>query len=352
MWRRFIAGLAVVLAACTQSTPSSSGPSSSATPVPVASGSQPRLERPSMAYDSARQQVILFGATAIEGGVGQTWSWKNGRWTQLHPSASPPPRTSAGMAYDAATQTVVLFGGQSTVHGSDGGLAPMGDTWTWDGSTWTNAHPRASPSATVGPLLADDPALGRLVMLIDAQPEGTSQLTQTWTWDGRAWTQLQPSTPPPAPRLGGAMAYDAARKQVVLFGQIVFIVGPQAGKTDTATWTFDGRTWTGHTSGGHPRGLEFGAMAYDDSTSRVIHFGGGEAFDFFNDTWAWNGASWTQLTPSTSPSVRSEAVAAYDGADRQVVIYGGGVHTQASGTTYYDTWTFDGSTWTRRGSAS
>jgi hypothetical protein len=35
------------------------------------------------------------------------------------------------MAYDAATRTVVLFGGLGAED------KPLNDTWTWDGSTWT-----------------------------------------------------------------------------------------------------------------------------------------------------------------------------------------------------------------------
>ena len=344
MWRRSILGLAIVLAACSNAATPSPNPSS-ASSVPVL---QPRLERPSMAYDAARQQVILFGATAVQGGVSETWAWKNGRWTSLHPPTSPPPRTSAGMAYDSTTQTIVLFGGQSAIAGPDGGLAAMADTWTWDGRTWARAASAAGPPATVGPPIADDPPIGRLIMLIDGQPEGTSQLTETWAWDGNNWAKLQPTASPPAPRFGGTMAYDVATKQIVLFGRIVYIVGPQAGQADVATWTFDGRTWTAHASSAHPRGLEFAALAYDDATRTLVHFGGGNAFDFFNDTWTWNGAGWTDHSTSASPSKRSEAVVAYDAGNRQVLLYAGEVHTQQSGTTYYDTWSWDGSTWTLR----
>jgi hypothetical protein len=37
------------------------------------------------------------------------------------------------MAYDAARQEVVLFGGYRP--------GVVGDTWTWDGSTWTLVDP-------------------------------------------------------------------------------------------------------------------------------------------------------------------------------------------------------------------
>jgi hypothetical protein len=43
--------------------------------------------------------------------LGDTWTWDGSTWTQQHPVPSPSARTDASMAYDAATGTVVLFGG-------------------------------------------------------------------------------------------------------------------------------------------------------------------------------------------------------------------------------------------------
>ena len=54
-------------------------------------------------------------------------------WTQQHPATSPPGRFGASMAYDPATGDMVLFGGL----GDTGGLlGSLGDTWTWNGTTW------------------------------------------------------------------------------------------------------------------------------------------------------------------------------------------------------------------------
>jgi hypothetical protein len=52
-------------------------------------------------------------------------------WTQQHPATSPPARYGASMSYDQATGDAVLFGGV----GSSGSY--LGDTWTWNGTTWT-----------------------------------------------------------------------------------------------------------------------------------------------------------------------------------------------------------------------
>ena len=67
-----------------------------------------------MAYDPATGTVVLFGGTGHGALLGDTWTWNGTTWTQQTPATSPPARESASMAYDAATGTVVLFGGDCT----------------------------------------------------------------------------------------------------------------------------------------------------------------------------------------------------------------------------------------------
>jgi hypothetical protein len=59
---------------------------------------------------------------------------------------APSPRSEASMAYDAAREQVVLFGG--IVQGGR-----RGDTWTWDGGDWTH-------QPATGPLAASQVLLG------------------------------------------------------------------------------------------------------------------------------------------------------------------------------------------------
>ena len=79
-----------------------------------------------MAYDAATRNVVLFGGTARHGALGDTWTWDGSTWTKQAPKTSPPARFGASMAYDAATGNVVLFGG---LNGA--GVRPLNDTWTW-----------------------------------------------------------------------------------------------------------------------------------------------------------------------------------------------------------------------------
>jgi hypothetical protein len=75
-----------------------------------------------MAYDAARGQVVLFGAAP--GLTSDTWTWDGTDWTQHFPAHSPSGRALMGMAYDAARDRVVLFGG------TIGSSVYVGDTWT------------------------------------------------------------------------------------------------------------------------------------------------------------------------------------------------------------------------------
>jgi hypothetical protein len=62
------------------------------------------------AYDAARQQTVLFGASPDDGSS-VTWIWDGTNWTQKSPANSPSPRYDFGLAYDAVHQQTLLFGG-------------------------------------------------------------------------------------------------------------------------------------------------------------------------------------------------------------------------------------------------
>ena len=51
----------------------------------------------------------------------------------------PPARDGAAMAFDSTNNHTILFGGYS-----NGQL--INDTWSWDGTKWTELFPSNSPS--------------------------------------------------------------------------------------------------------------------------------------------------------------------------------------------------------------
>jgi hypothetical protein len=253
-------------------------------------------------------------------------------WTKQLPANSPPALGSDTdlMAYDAATGNVVLFDGNSNVNGQ------LGVTWTWDGTTWTQQHPATSPPIRSGgqdnPAMAYDAATGNVVLFGGLSSNGASD--GTWTWNGTTWTQQHPATSPPA-RFNELMAYDAATGNVVLFG------GESLGALSD-TWTWNGTTWTRQHPAAHPVTLPGRAIAYDAATGEVVLFGAG---NFDRQTWTWDGTTWTRQHPAAHPSARSDAAMAYDAATGNVVLFGGiGGRTDQL---LSDTWTWDGTTWTR-----
>jgi hypothetical protein len=64
------------------------------------------------------------------------------------------------------------------------------------------------------------------------------------------------------------------------------------------------------------------AMAYDADRQRVVLFGRGSAF--FSETWEWDGTTWLQRLPVTSPPARLTGNAmAYDAARQRLVLFNG-----------------------------
>src|SRR5438093_1603782 len=126
----------------------------------------------------------------------------------------------------------------------------------------------------------------------------------------------------PTARYGPAMAYDAARGQVVLFGGH----GSTRALFDD-TWTWDGTDWTLRTPVHHPSPRSYTTMAYDAARGQVVLFGGDNGMTF-GDTWTWDGTDWTQRTPVHAPSTRAGEGMAYDAARGQVVLFGGFNYTE------------------------
>jgi hypothetical protein len=266
---------------------------------------------PAMAYDAATGTVVLFGGnlSIYEGSgsvpIGDTWTWNGTTWTKHAPAVHPSARSLAAMAYDAATGTVVLFGGLGTNGDS------LGDTWTWNGTTWTQQHPATSPPAGDEYSMAYDAANGTMVLF------GSYNPVETWTWNGTTWTEQAPATSPSC-WCFGSMAYDAATSTVVLFaGDASPIVGE--------TWTWNGATWTEQAPATSPAARGSGYMAYDAATGTVVLFGGLKAGAgcLLSGTLAWDGTTWTKLAPARNPGARSDGAMVYDAATGNVVLFGG-----------------------------
>lgn len=297
-----------------------------------------------MADDKATKQVILFGSRRA-GSSSETWSWTVATgWQRLTPTTNPPGRTWGNMVYDEARQQIVLFGGQSAT-ASGGALNPLADTWTWDGTNWTPRSPASSPPATVNFPMAYD-ALGQRV--IGVRDNDRAKTTETWQWNGANWGHITTVNHPTWPKSRAGIAYATATSEVTMFGTVY---GIGASAADKYTWTFKGNTWTAHispTSNPKPRFLP--SMSAE-AVGGVLLFGGSTTGGaVYGDSWILaQAAAWQKLSPSQSPHARQDAVMALDSNCGTVVLYGGDISTQTSFTVYYDTWAWDGQTWTKVG---
>lgn len=238
-----------------------------------------------MAFDPATRQTVLFGGSSGNDKLGDTWTWDGKNWTQQHPATSPPPRIHHALAYDQARGTLVLFGGNSV-----GGLN-LRDTWIWDGKTWIEQHPSNRPPGDGGVRMVSD---GRTVLLFTAGPggptTGSGLVNETWMWDGSGWTRLSTSDSPSPTRFGVSMAYDAKRQEVVLFGG--YWGGGRTGGTLNDTWTWVGKTWVPQRPPVSPRPAELlggtPSIVYDSARERIVLFINGE-------TWLWDGKTWASV---------------------------------------------------------
>ena len=137
-----------------------------------------------------------------------------------------------------------------------------------------------------------------------------------------------------------AMAFDAARGQVVMFGG-----NSQSPSFSTETWTLQGQDWVKRTPATTPPGLQLPGMVYDSARQETVLFGGFGSGGPVNETWIWNGTNWSKRVPATIPGPRGSPGIAYDPI-RQVVVMFGGYAT--GGGLLDDTWVWNGTNWNQR----
>lgn len=205
--------------------------------------------------------------------------------------------------------------------------------------TWTRSSAIDQPAVRSAYAMAYDAVRGQVVLFGGVR--NTRWLADTWIWDGIRWASPSPPSSPSA-RVGHAMAYDATRGKVVLFG----------GSDDSVlsdTWVWDRNTWSRHSPPHHPAARVYPAMAYDRASRRVILFGGysGNEAGYLADTWAWDGSDWIELSPAHHPAVRYAPAMAPDPKNRGLVLFGGFNYTGF----LKDTWLWNGRDWIRQSPA-
>jgi hypothetical protein len=270
-----------------------------------------------MAWDAEREVAVLFGGNGSPGAFdlrGDTWTWDGAAWTEAD-DAGPPPRAEHAMAFHDGAGHVVLFGGAALDEANV--LLTLGDTWTWDGAVWTPVAADPAPRPRFGHAMAYDAARD-VVLLFGGADAAGNPFSDFWAWDGETWTELQPPVRPSA-RFGHAMAFDPARRDVVLFGG----AGPNAFLDET--WIWDGETWTQRFPASRPLPRIGHGMDRFDTSCGVVLFGGRTPAGGPADatTWFWDGERWIPVDVPRSPLPRADHGLAYDRARERTVVFGG-----------------------------
>ena len=232
-----------------------------------------------LGYDPWRQRIVLFGGTTDQdhwlpgAWLHDTWEYDGERWTLRAPLASPPPQLVSWLGADHANNQLLMCGVSPQ---------PGAPTWLYDGATWTASASLPFPSTAGG--VATDPLRQRIVALSTQQFWGGGTVPATYEWDGTTWTQSTSAVHPP---LSSCLAYDPSRATVVLH-----VAG--------TLWEWDGVAWS--TVNAPPTSaFECQAMAHDAGRGRLVMFGVTAGY-YDRSTLEWDGAVWHPHAATANPN--------------------------------------------------
>jgi hypothetical protein len=341
-------------------------------------GEGPAISKPLIAYDAARNQIIMLGIDNAIATKMYAYDPAGQKWNPLTPTTLPPCVNEGGLTYQAANQTLIYTGGVcANAIGTD-------ETYEWDGTNWNKITLLIPDNRVFGPAMAYDTDR-QVTMLFGGSPIVGLPLSDTWFYASGTWLTFS-DVSRPGPRSLFTFTTDPVNNTIWMFGgvddfsifsdfwrydngtwnQILVANGPVGCLTPTAafdtdrsklvvvcadaatTYEWDGAEWKSFSGlKTLPPFHRFASMAYDATLKKTVLFGGFDSTNYLDQTWLWDGATWTQQKnhPATA---RALASMWYDPTLKKTVIYGGiGRLTSTDRIARYnDMWTFDGNGWT------
>jgi hypothetical protein len=229
--------------------------------------------------------VVLFGGEQAFAAspLNDTWLFRNGNWSQLHPAESPPAKSGV-MSWDATAGVAVLV--------LDG--YPM-QTWTFNGTTWTNIAgpdptPRTLESMVYDPAIGGEFLFGGQELSSSGSADGT-YLDDVWEFTLGAWSHVYPTTSP-SPRNDAKLVYDSALGAPLLYGgsSVAIVNATNVPTYDNDTWIYQSDSWTLE-SNGTPVGRWLSAMTYDAAGEfALMVYGQNVQGATLHDTWVYHAA--------------------------------------------------------------
>jgi hypothetical protein len=218
-----------------------------------------------------------------------------------------------------------MFAGYSVDSTGNGPI--LDDLWSWDGRRWSAVAPSTGLRLVGHTFFADRNG----ALFVRGGRQGI-----TSRWDNGHWVPVPTAS---ALNLGGAAgAYDPVSGRFVQFGGSS---GP--GVVTSGTWTFDGTTWTRLEIAGPPP-MMVASMAHDSKRGVMVLFGGWDPQlrKGYGATWEFDGARWREVS-TAGPPARSGAGMTYDASRGEILLFGGA--DPVTGAALGDTWIYDGRTW-------
>ncbi|MGC4121273.1 MAG: kelch repeat-containing protein [Myxococcales bacterium] len=270
-----------------------------------------------MVFDDHEGEMVLYGGTDERykgwASFADTWLWDGSLWRPARYAGTPPSgRSYTAMAYDQVRKRVVLYGGQA-FWSAEEMCPPCGfpyaarDTFEWDGSRWKEVFPEgeAAPATLVSHAMAYSQRGAVLMFGGGTWISGGSPLDETWSWDGTSWTQAAHGAHDdgsPEARSGHTLVYDARRSRAVLFGG-----ANKESRLLGDTWEWDDGSFA---RPGQVARFAFAAAQAEEATAiESIHatwIAGGVGENDRNavsgvSTWVWDRGSFLSVSSGSYP---------------------------------------------------
>lgn len=333
----------------------------------------PALQEHSMAYDAQRNRLVVAGGLSNPQETwefdGVTWqsfgqgaivhpklvhdslrrrcvavtlivnwpfsvcSWNGSQWSHAVAAPSLGVRTGHTLTVDPLRRVEVLIGG------SDASVV-TGDWWDGKGPEWRRTLPTHALPPRRDHAAAWLPGENKVLVFGGRHANG-SLLGDTWLLDAANQDWLQVAGSAPAPRAGHTLCTEESTGRILLFGG-------SDGSPREDTWTFTrGAGWTPLVTTTRPEARSGHAMTFYPPTGTFFLFGGSGFQGVLGDLWQLQptGSGWSRVVTAHAPPARQDHVLAYDRARARLVLHGG---LDANRVPLADVWEFDGRDWSER----
>jgi len=299
-----------------------------------------------LAYDPAREELVMFGGWTGASQTDELWVRKDGGWAlrctsdDCLPMHIPYHKKDFGAVFDPVRQETLIFG-----DGTGGN-----QMWAWNGESWNikcnqPSCTSAKPSGRDEPYMMWDEVQSRVLLF------GGSGKRDTYAWNGQQWALVHPGNGVAGllNRLGSCAAFDSVRERLVVYG------GAKSGTSCNNIWELDTGGGTGwklnapncSTIDCFPQPRSYTGCAFYPTEESTVFFGGqvvNVTNDLPPDLYAWDGTGWSSWCDdddcqADAPSASSWTRLAFHGPHEALYQFGG----MTNGVRQNGLWKWDGS---------